>query len=145
VPNTIFDRLAAGRPAPIDEKPNQPDYTQRMLDFVLTMAARIHRRNGSDDLRTPAQTECGGDAQNSLDPRKPRLVDKNSNATERPTPLEDHPTTPHRPPEIRPQPESRISEKLLGKLLKPDDGMAARGEGAADRDAGDRTPAQRVG
>jgi len=30
----IFERLNRGKPAPVEET-NQPDYTQRMLDFVL--------------------------------------------------------------------------------------------------------------
>ena len=80
------------------------------------MAPPIHRHNRSDDLRTPTQTKCGGDAQNSFDPRKTRLVNTNSNATEGYAPLEYRPTTPNRPPEIN---HSRVAgnSKILRRNI----------------------------
>src|SRR5262245_32159969 len=32
---TIFDRLSKGRPAPVEEKTDELDHAQRMLDFIL--------------------------------------------------------------------------------------------------------------
>jgi len=83
VAKTLFERLLAkNRPAPVEEKIRQPDYTQRMLDFVLRWPREsiattdlmtygpYPRKNAEETLRVASTLEKHGWLKPIPTPRK---------------------------------------------------------------------------